>query len=250
MDDFCVCLSNVDAEHIDLLRLFNFGEPLLHSDVPGLLKQVKKQKWNPRRVEISTSGQYFDNKQMLEILRTKALTILAVSCDGNASPEEYEKLRPPARWEKLIEFVRKVGEMKKRYSPQLVLIARIICTDLQNQKLWKMILNPFGWKCQFRCRIPLPESQDTLTNDFKAPNALCSFLNDRHPKIMFHKAYVSYDGTVISCCRHPKAGEFGNLKFEKLSSILSSDKRKKVKHDLQTRRADMRICGKCEDVVA
>lgn len=39
------------------------------------------------------------------MLRLEVLTRLVVSCDGDGTPESYERLRPPSRWERLIEFL-------------------------------------------------------------------------------------------------------------------------------------------------
>src|SRR5581483_1018256 len=39
--DFAACLSNIDVEHVALFRLFNYGEPLLHDDLPGVFDALE-----------------------------------------------------------------------------------------------------------------------------------------------------------------------------------------------------------------
>ena len=58
--------------------------------------------------------------------------------------------------------------------------------------------------------------------------------------------YVDADGTVVPCCMHPKAGDFGNLMTQKYSEILHGEARRKFRSDLDTRRASMSICGTCD----
>jgi len=45
---------------------------------------------------------------------------------------------------------------------------------------------------------------------------------------------------------HPKAGEFGNLKQQKYSEILSGAARAGFKRQMRENRAAMAICGQCE----
>ena len=72
------------------LRLFNFGEPLLHHDLAGILACIPKQRWKTRFVEISTNAQFVDWPSFEEALRQRVLTQIAVSCDGDGTPAEYE----------------------------------------------------------------------------------------------------------------------------------------------------------------
>src|SRR5262245_22516568 len=56
--DFDACLRNIDVTHIGYLRLFSFGEPLLHRDLAGILECLPRQSWRVHGVEISTNGQF------------------------------------------------------------------------------------------------------------------------------------------------------------------------------------------------
>ena len=50
------------------LRLFNYGEPLLHHDLPGILKVIQASPIEFGLVEISTNAQYVDRDQLEEAL--------------------------------------------------------------------------------------------------------------------------------------------------------------------------------------
>ena len=115
--DFSRILGNIDVEAVHTLRLFNFGEPLLHKDLPGILAEIPKQRWSTEVVEISTNAQHVDWDSLARALELKVLTRLVVSCDGDGTPGEYERLRPPSKWSKLIEFLERTRELRDRHSP-------------------------------------------------------------------------------------------------------------------------------------
>src|SRR5262249_17378717 len=80
---FDLCLKNVDVKNVDLLRLFNYGEPFLHPNIKGLLDVLKQQTWKANVVEISTNGMIFDEQKVRDIISSKAVTHFFVSCDGD-----------------------------------------------------------------------------------------------------------------------------------------------------------------------
>lgn len=205
-EDFDACLRNVDVQHVRFLRLFNYGEPLLHRNLAQIVSLIPRQAWTVSEVEISTNAQFVYWSDLEEAFRTQVLTDLAVSCDGDGTPEQYEALRPPSRWEKLIEFLERARELRDRYHPKLRLITRTICTDPVAQQRWRQVLEPRGWTPEFRAWLYLPESATNMTGrEIRAPRRICSFQS------VNGRLYVDWEGTVIPCCAHPKAGVLGNL---------------------------------------
>jgi wyosine [tRNA(Phe)-imidazoG37] synthetase (radical SAM superfamily) len=133
--DFELIMKNIDVGYIKRLRLFNFGEPLLHPSLPDILTRIKTSSSPPvRTVEISTNAQHHDFPMLAEIFKTGVLDLLAVSCDGDATKEEYERLRPPGRYEKLIEFLTKTKELRDRYAPNMILCTSNICETEEGKK--------------------------------------------------------------------------------------------------------------------
>ncbi|MGQ9369812.1 radical SAM/SPASM domain-containing protein [Azospirillum sp. ST 5-10] len=239
--DFDRCLRNIDVDFILYLRLFNFGEPLLHHDLPGILSRIPAQRWKTRVVEISTNAQFADWPALEEALRTRVLTQIAVSCDGDGTPEEYERLRPPSRWEKLLEFLGRMRELRDRYCPELRLVTRTICEDPTAQARWRALMEPRGWSPEFRGWMYLPESKENmLDRDLDVPARICSF------QAVHHRLYVDWDGTVVPCCVHPRAGVLGNLKEATFHQITFGHARRSFLRQLHTDRAAMQICNRCE----
>jgi radical SAM protein with 4Fe4S-binding SPASM domain len=60
------------------------------------------------------------------------------------------------------------------------------------------------------------------------------------------QVYVDWDGTVVPCCVHPKAGELGNLRHQLLSEIFSGAQRAEFVETMRTARETLPICRICE----
>jgi radical SAM protein with 4Fe4S-binding SPASM domain len=160
-----------------------------------------------------------------------------LSCDGNGTAHSYEELRPPAKWNKLIYFARKVGEIKKKYAPNLNLFTKTICVDQKEQNKWNEIMNPLGWTPKFRNWLPLPDSLRTTKKEIgKGP---CRFISAG-------KLYVRWNGDVTLCCYHPHSAILGNLKQQKFSEIIKGKKRADILSKLHHHRDKMKVCGICQ----
>ena len=238
VEDFRLCLSNLDVKAIDRLRLFNFGEPLLHPDLPALLREIPAQRWKANVVELSTNAQ-FANWEMIEAaLREKVLTHLVVSCDGDGTPEDYERLRPPSRWGRLQEFLRRASELRNRIHPELQLMTRTICADQPGQARWREILEPLGWTPEFRGWMSLPEAPAQL-GAFENGAGLCRFFR------AMTDIFVNADGDVVPCCYHPKAAVLGNLKRQTANQIMAGETWAGFKASLAADRLSVPVCGSC-----
>lgn len=239
-DFFAKCFSNIDVEEIGLLRLFNFGEPFLHHDLVNILEIIKRAPHKISEVEISTNAQFVNWEQFENAISTGVLTRIAVSCDGDGTPEEYERLRPPSRWKKLIEFLEKASEIKRRRGFQLQLVTRTIVNSRADIDRWNSILIPRGWTPEFRAGMALPQATVSLAlNEKIIGNGVCSFLKERD------RLYVDSDGTVVPCCAHPRAGALGDLSKNKYSEILASKNREAMASRMDSDRSSMDICNEC-----
>lgn len=236
-DVFVKCLQNFDVRHIRLLRLFNFGEPLLHPSLPELLLEIPKQAYTIDDVEISTNAQNHRWDMLAEIFKTGVVTNFVVSCDGEGTAEEYERLRPPATWEKLSEFLTKASELQRQYAPNVRLMTRNICVTDEGQKRWTELLTPLGWTPVFRPWFPFPEASKEW--NVPVPKQACKHMYSTN------KIYVDIDGTALPCCVHPRAFAFGNLQTQTYRQIMSGMTRKLKFLQLEFRRATMPVCGKC-----
>jgi len=252
LDDFARCMGNVDVEHIRYFRLFNFGEPLLHRELSGIFRIIAEQPWKAEETEISTNAQWCDWKELEAALATGVLDRLVVSCDGDGTPEQYERLRPPSKWEKLIEFLERAAELQRRVAPGLQLVTRTIVEETEAMRRWEDVLLPRGWTPEFRDWKALPEAQENRTGRaLMVPDDLCTFVA---PSELFgelyygelYQLYVDESGTVIPCCAHPGAGNLGNLKDSRVSELMVNKARRDFVNRLRTDRVNVPVCNVCE----
>lgn len=239
--DFSAIAANLDVDRINLLRLFNFGEPILHPKLPDILSLIPRQSWSAKIVELSTNGQYHDFDTLAEAMRTGVLTRLIVSCDGDGTPQDYERLRPPGKWEKLVTFLTRAAELRRSVAPRLQLVTRNVSTTAEGRSRWNALLLRLGWVPEFRDWLYLPGSAQNMTGRTPvAPSGVCSFLAPGN------RLYVDWDGTVVPCCVHPSAGTLGNLKTATYSEIVTGKPRADMMTAMASGRPAMPICGECE----
>ena len=253
VDHFAKILNNIDVDHIHTLRLFNFGEPLLHRQLDKIVAEIPKQKWKASIVELSTNAQFTDWDNFEEMLKLQVINKIAVSCDGDGSKEKYEELRPPGKMEKLMKFLEKTKALCDKWSPATELVTRTIVETEQDKTNWLKILTPLGWTPEFRNWMILPEAKENPSQrQVQKTDGKCFFVADpsefkNHPwHGDINLLYVDYDGTVVHCCFHPQAGKFGDLSKYKYSDIINSSQRFEFIQTMETDRENMSICGKCE----
>ena len=239
-EDFNTILGNIDVRHIEYLRLFSFGEPLLHKQLALMLEQIPKQHYTVGAIEISTNAQFADWDQLALAMQTGVLTQLVVSCDGDGTEQEYERIRTPSKWHKMIEFLERAKALRDEYQPNLRLLTRTISETPEHQARWRSILEPRGWTPEFRDWMYLPEASQNMTgHETKMGEGLCSFLKARD------RLYVDWDGTVVPCCAHPKASTFGNLKENTYNDLLSAQRRTQFEDLMTDDRKSLTICNEC-----
>jgi sulfatase maturation enzyme AslB (radical SAM superfamily) len=240
-ETFDRCLQNVDAKHVGVFRLFNYGEPFLHPNIRGLLDVLKRQPWKARLVEISTNAMIFDETNVRDIISSNAVTTIVASCDGDGTPEEFERLRPPARWDSLMLFLNGVARIKKEIGSGIALKTRTVCPTAAGRKRWSALLKPMGWQPEFRDWIVLPNTiQKPWTRQARVGNMVCRHLAGVN-------LFVNCHGDVVPCCAYPDFESLGNLKTQKFSEIHRGLPRRRMIEHLKADRVSDGICGACEE---
>jgi MoaA/NifB/PqqE/SkfB family radical SAM enzyme len=240
-DVFAQCLANIDVDSVRFFRPFNYGEPLLHDNLPAIYDVLSKVHFKIGFLEMSTNAQFVRWDQLENVIRRKMLNRLVVSCDGDGTPESFEKFRPPAKWSTLIEFMEKARELRDRYAPDMELMTRTVHFAPADQERWRAVLEPRGFRPEFRRWLNLVGGAETHAGrDWKAASGVCHYLEDDS------ELFVNADGTIVPCCAHPNAGDFGSLRLQKWSEITAGQRRKSFIDLLATDRASMDICGQCE----
>ncbi len=239
-DDFDHCLRNVDVRLVRTLRLFNFGEPFLHPDIGGLLGVIRRQAWNVERVEVSTNAMIYDERKLTEIIGSGVVTHLFVSCDGDGSPAEFERLRPPARWDKLLTFLEGAARIRSELQSSIVLATRSVCESPEGRDRWSQVLRPRGWEPEFQDWQILPNtSGEPWQRQARVTNTVCWPMSGVN-------LFVDCRGDVIPCCSYPNLPPMGNLKTQRFSEVHRGELRRRMLHLLETKRTSDSVCGQCE----
>src|SRR5690606_25846857 len=135
-----------------------------------------RQRWTADRVEVSTNGQVECWDRLQEAMETGVLTDLSVSCDGDGTPEDYERLRPPSRWPRLLQFLERVAGIRDRCAPGVRLATRTIVFGEEDRERWRAVLEPRGWTPRFRRAFALPDAAEDLTAGRPPGRGTCLFM--------------------------------------------------------------------------
>ncbi|WER10674.1 SPASM domain-containing protein [Rhodobacter capsulatus] len=239
-DLFARCLSNIDVPKITLIRLFNYGEPLLHPELEELGRILLASPIERHWVEISTNAQSDARDRLEALVAMGALNLLTVSCDGDGTPDSYEALRPPAKWSKLMSFLAFARDLATTY-PGLRLQARCVIETPEDKLRWREVLTPFGIHPEFRGWIQLPDSlRDRARDQVTMGSGGCAIAADPG------NLYVDHRGNIVPCCFHPGAAQLGNLGQSRYSALWAGEGRAEFLQALVTRRATMPVCNRCE----
>ncbi len=239
-DLFRRCLANIDVERISLLRLFNYGEPLLHPDLEEIGRILLESPIKTHWVEISTNAQSHAEEKLEALVAMGAINLLTISCDGDGTPAQYEALRPPAKWTKLMSFLSFARDLAARY-PRLHLQARCVIDTPEDKLRWQEVLKPYGVHPEFRGWIQLPGSlRDKAQGAVQMGQGGCAIAADSR------NLYADHRGNMVPCCFHPGAALLGNLADNLYSALLVSPKRAAFLEALTSRRSEMPVCNRCD----
>ena len=244
VENFKKITKNIDVKEVKRLRLFSFGEPILHPKLPEIVHLAKHVKWATGDIEMSTNGQYYNEERIKAVFKQKVINGFFVSADGDGTPEEYERMRPPAKWDKLMWFLKRVKRLRDRYCPKMFLGVRSICSDSKAKRRWAKLLKPMGWTVEFRGMANAPGAKYSEGKEYQIPEGVCKIADPKSHGMP--RLYVGYNGDVVPCCRHPFAYLLGNLVEMKYTDILKSKKYLTFWDEITNHRLDMDICGKCD----
>ena len=224
-DILCKCLSNIDVK-VDILRLYNFGEPLLHPKFVNITHIIND--WGKAKtVEVSTNGQFGQVES--ELFRAEIDTLI-VSCDGEGTEEDYERIRNGAKWDKLMSFLPRALSV----TPKAKHIVRGIIQTKEGKARWKSVLRN-EWKLECREWHPFPRSVENPSGKIASKSkGTCRYIRKDN-------LYVNYKGDVGPCCVYPDAINIGSLLSQKASKLV---KRKRgIKKEMDRKREG--VCLEC-----
>lgn len=253
-DDIIARVKNIDVSSIGRLRLYRFGEPLFNKELPDILRSLKSlASPHINSISISTNGQHRNFSNLENSLKTGAIDILSISADGDSSKEQFEFMRPPARYDVLVDFIHAARELIDKYSPHTQLTMGIIIPPYKVSETYKVNksaqdswIQKFGNyidKFDFHSLINMPGSFLAEEGRFKnipyydvPSKGACVSSTDGN-------IYIDGKGIVQPCCWAIDVKHLGDLNKQAYSEIFLN--RLRLIEQLDESRSLVDSCSKC-----
>ena len=222
-------------------RLFNFGEPTLHPELPAMVKCCRDA---GLRVSIQSNGMWLPEKLVEELLDA-GLSYLDVSVNG-LTEKEYETIRPGHKMEKVeSNLARARAIATKKNKPLAIHInAQILRADVETRrpeidayaKKWLEIANSVSISglslydnIMFVNKGSVTESQMQAMPRKSDEDVRCM-----EP---FNRLIIKWDGRATVCCADYDAKYVvGDLNTETLAQTWNSDKIKAIRNIIKNKK--------------
>ncbi len=250
-------IKNINVRSIGELRLYRFGEPLFNKNLPELLKTLKDLN-SPRinNITLSTNGQHKNFHILENSLRTGCIDSLGISADGDGSKEVFEAMRPPAKWNILVDFIREARSIIENYNLQTLLTMGITLppeklykdqylTKPRTREAWKSKFAVYIDRFDFHPLINMPGSLISEQNLYKDQEYYAP-RKDSCKSLLGSSIYVDGKGIVQPCCWASSVANLGDLNHYKLSDILAE--RILFSHRLDHERNLISMCNICHSL--
>ncbi|WP_394836933.1 glycosyltransferase [Pendulispora rubella] len=242
------------APRMKNVALWNYGEPLLHRELPAMIARAKSA--GVRVVKVS-SNVHFLNETRGQALLGSGLDVLILSVDG-ASQETYATFRKGGDFAKVKANVAWLCAEKKRRNlakPRIEL--QFIAMRHNEHELPEMrrLAHELGVD---RLRIKTVNAEDDESRHLVPKELLLSRYradgrshNRLHPfcTMAWDHTVVNVDGSVTPCCylRPDMGAEFvmGNVFETSFAEIWRGEKYRAFRAAMLDGRAAMPVCGTC-----
>ena len=234
---FTKVIDECDAEGCNAISLGSRGEPMLNKNFNKMLNYISEKK-NFFDVKINTNGSALNEKNCHTILSSN-VNILVISCEGEYK-ELYEKIRLGGNFDKLVENVKLLKNIREKHykdSKLEIRISGVLFHKDQKREpfldFWKNYVDVVSYvKAQIRW--------DTYNNEIlEEKNNECDFL--------WEKLYVWWDGVANPCDEDYKSVlSPGNVKNETIKNIWKSNKLQNLRElHLNGKRNTVLPCDRC-----
>ena len=224
---FAGIIDNVCENHPQI-KFYLSGEPLLHEDLFDMIEYASHKGC---QTEIHTNATLL-TEEISRRLLSSSLTFLTFSFDG-CSPEIYEQLRPPAKFEKVKSNIKQYLELRRKGGNRgphtTVEIIRMQDTNSQIQAFVG------EWKTSGVNKVNITDYMTWLDS-----------VNDRRIESLpnhgyrpcgepFNHGCILSDGTVVPCCMDVN-GEMplGNIHESSFREIWSGDEYRRLRAQMLT----------------
>ena len=242
------------CKKIDRLRLYRYGEPLFNKQLPEILIGLKALT-RPiiQTISLSTNAQHRNLATLEKALSTGMLDNLAISADGDGTKESFEFMRPPGKFDLLVNFIRSARHFIDKNNIKTTITMGITLphvrikdnkylTNLNHEKAWKNQFGDYVDQFDFHQMHKMPGSvldEVGAFNNIKlyeTPSGACN-------SIVSPNLYVDGRGIIQPCCWAIDVSNLGDLNHETFSQTVIN--RLSFKSALDDDRFGCNTCNKC-----
>lgn len=239
LPDFATIMVKLASHPIQEAKLMGMGEPFLHPHFSKITKKFKET-FPTAKLISATNAQYLLTQNMVDSM--KYIDMLYISVDG--AHDNYERMRPPSKWIKLIKFLedlqtvdRSNCEVVVNYtvSPGIVFDILVVEELAKKYNLGEVRLNLVqNWN----------EDEGTTTG---YTTEELNFLDQYKGKIkgkapwtwsdcfwVQNGFYSTVEGNVKVCCMNTSAKSLGNILTQSVEDIFYSNQFKVIKWGCET----------------
>jgi len=261
-------LMNHCGEYLFELLLYNWGEPLLHTDLPEMIKCAKK--FHIMTTVSSNLSIFIDPQKMNEIVDS-GLDNLICSIDG-ASQDTYQKYRVDGNYELVIKNLEMLSKIKKernsktphitwqflvfKHNQHEIEKAKLIATQLGVtinfvKPFVSDVLHPEKWistisEYQQDVKLRNRQTKETTIINSTTPHTKLSPTEDKPCSWLWSAIAVSPIYSVSPCCGiADEINDFGKIK-DSFFDFWNNDKYQSARDYFKTgkNRTDV-ICHRC-----
>jgi radical SAM protein with 4Fe4S-binding SPASM domain len=239
MTDFNQLMEKLAGQPIEEAKLMGMGEPFLHPQFSAITRKFKKTFPNARLIS-ATNAQYMLTQNMADSL--KYIDMLYISIDG--ANENYERMRPPSKWSKLIIFLTDLQTIDRynceivvnyTVSPGIVYDIPVIEALAKEYNLGEVRLNLVqNWNEGEGTTTGYTEDELNFLDRYKG------HIKGKSPWTwsdcfwVKEGFYSTVEGNVKVCCMNTAAKSLGNIFTNTLEEIYQSNQFKVIKWGCKT----------------
>lgn len=234
---------------VKLINLHNGGETLLHPERVKIFSRIKFHQLIFRtmgkpfpKVNLLTNGMLLREKLSREILELKVVDEVGFSLDGG-TPEEFERLRVNAKWEKFAQNVTDFIRLKNEIDPEVSTFGISIIPK-------PLALNDSWMHPDFQRVVRLLDSVEyRRLHDWGGQVDIgeAKEVNKKGCMLLMRQMVVLPNGDVSVCCNDLNSqGVVGNVLQDELYDIYRSQKRRRyIDYLQQGRKYELDLCKDC-----
>ncbi len=234
-------------EYIFHLRLWGWGEPLLHPEIFEMIKYAKSKKMY---VNLSTNASFLNKEKVKKIIDSKIDNFI-VSLDGITS-NVYEKYRKRGNFTNILESIRFLSKYKKEKNSRTKITIQFIVMKHNEHQIKDFInlIKSYGLDFQIKTvGAMVPENINKIKKFLpKNPryNRYVEGKEKPQKPMCLREAFILQNGNVSACC-NDAYGEyiFGNIKTQNLKEIWKNKRYRNFREMAQKRKVNNPMCNLC-----